>query len=424
MLSSLISDSGSKPAAPEKKGTLLIVDDEEGPRQSLRVVFKGDYNLHLASDGSQALEIIQQHKVDVALIDIRMSGMSGIQVLEKIKALQPGIQVIMLTAYETIDTIRQALRLGACEYLNKPFDIATVRKAVASAMEQHSLTEQIQANNEKLAALQAELKNQKMQEEMSRSRGEIYASIIHDLNGPLTVISGYISLIDQQIGDSRQLADQATSEVKDRLKVITYQVNNCVEISHRYLSFMRQRTMEASQVRMNQILTDLQHLLKVRARKGVHQLEIQSLPEDVILPVNGTDLIQILLNLCNNALQSSQTPLKVSVLSRVTESNVSLPQIQDGPNDRVLNWEAFHCDGPALEIRIQDNGPGITPEVLAQLFQNHITTKIEGTGLGLSIVLRLLNECKGALHLHSKVGEGTNFTIYLPVTKILTSQQQ
>src|SRR6202167_3670190 len=120
-----------------QKRTLLIVDDEEGPRQSLRVVFKEEYNLLLASNGPDAVELARNNKINAAVLDIRMTGMSGTEVLEKIKAIQPAIEVIMLTAYETVDTIRQALRLGACDYLNKPFDVVSIRKAVSIAMERH-----------------------------------------------------------------------------------------------------------------------------------------------------------------------------------------------------------------------------------------------------------------------------------------------
>src|SRR5262247_4019432 len=92
-----------------QKRTLLIVDDEEGPRQSLRVVFKDEYHLLLAEDGKQALELAQKNRIDAAVVDIRMVGMSGIDLLGQLKALDPDVEVIMLTAYETIETLRQAL---------------------------------------------------------------------------------------------------------------------------------------------------------------------------------------------------------------------------------------------------------------------------------------------------------------------------
>src|SRR6202050_2765069 len=110
--------------------TLLIVDDEEGPRQSLRVVFKDQYNLLMANDGPRAIELAKQNRIDVAITDIRMVGMSGVELLEYLKAVDPGIEVIMLTAYETVDTLRFALRLGPCDYLHQPFDISAMRKAV------------------------------------------------------------------------------------------------------------------------------------------------------------------------------------------------------------------------------------------------------------------------------------------------------
>ena len=94
------------------KRTLLVVDDEEGPRQSLRVVFRGDYNLLMANDGARAIELARQNKIDVCITDIRMAGMSGVELLEQIKGVDAGIEVIMLTAYETVDTLRLAAAPG------------------------------------------------------------------------------------------------------------------------------------------------------------------------------------------------------------------------------------------------------------------------------------------------------------------------
>src|SRR5581483_9180722 len=203
---------------PPEKRTLLIVDDEEGPRQSLRVVFKDDYNLLMANDGVRAIELARQNKIDVCITDIRMAGMSGVELLEQIKGVDSGIEVIMLTAYETVDTLRLALRLGACDYLNKPFDIPTMRKAVANAMERRSLSDEIRNNGQQLGELQKELNNQRMMEEITRTRGEVYASIIHDINGPLTVISGFIQLMNQRIGASQRVECEDLDFLKDRLR--------------------------------------------------------------------------------------------------------------------------------------------------------------------------------------------------------------
>ena len=90
---------------------------------SLQFIFKDDYNILTASNGLAAIELAQNNRVDVAVLDIRMSGMSGIELLERLKFVDPSIEVVMMTAFETTDTMRQALRLRACDF-RKRSDIA------------------------------------------------------------------------------------------------------------------------------------------------------------------------------------------------------------------------------------------------------------------------------------------------------------
>ena len=131
------------PPSPARRGTLLIVDDEEGPRLSLKLIFKDKYDLLLADDGAKAIELAQQNDIDVAVLDIRMAGMSGIELLERLRFVRPDLEAIMITAFETTDTMRQALRLRAADYINKPFDIATIRAAVGAAMQRRMLERDI-----------------------------------------------------------------------------------------------------------------------------------------------------------------------------------------------------------------------------------------------------------------------------------------
>src|SRR5882762_2558546 len=311
-------------AAPRRKGTLLVVDDESGPRESLRVLFKDDYEILMASDGATAIELAQNHKVDVAVLDIRMSGMSGIEVLERLKYVAPGIEVVMMTAFETTDTMRQALRLRACDYINKPFDVSTMRAAVAKAMQRRTLESEIHNNAEQLQELLNELQNQKIEEQMSHTRGEIYASIIHDINGPLTVISGFIQLMNQRIGNSTRLGVDDLEFIKDRLKTITRQVTNCIEISRRYLSFLRRQSDDAPRVGIKQLLSDVSHLVLVHPGRQNHQFSVEPLAEDVAVSMNGTDVIQVLLNLTVNAFQCTSEPHAVCIESCVLAQPLDL----------------------------------------------------------------------------------------------------
>jgi signal transduction histidine kinase len=415
MQSPSLLDTTSKPT-PQPKRTLLIVDDEEGPRQSLRVIFKDEYNLLMANDGTRAVELAKQNHIDVVITDIRMVGMSGVELLEQLKTVDQGIEVIMLTAYETVDTLRLALRLGACDYLNKPFDISTMRKAVAGAMDRRSLNEEIRNNTQQLQELQKELENQRMTEEITRTRGEIYASIIHDINGPLTVISGFIQLMSQRIGANSTVGGEDLDFVKDRLKTITRQVTNCIEISRRYLSFLRHNTDENPPVSVNHILADLNELLRVHPTVKDNTFSIQPLAENVSVRINGTDLIQILLNLAVNGFQCSPEKHFVEIKSRFQKEPLDLATFTDGPGERLINRDGFKNTAPLLVLTVKDTGPGIPAEILPKIFDPYFTTKSasQGTGLGLNVVQRLLKEARAAMHVRTATGQGTTFTIYLP----------
>jgi two-component system sensor histidine kinase/response regulator len=414
---------GQPVAKPRRRGTLLIVDDEEGPRLSLQFIFKDDYDILMASNGPAAIELAQNNRIDVAVLDIRMSGMSGIEVLERLKFVDPSIEVVMMTAFETTDTMRQALRLRACDYINKPFDLATMRAAVANAMQRRTLESEIHTNAEKLQELLGELQNQKIEEQMTHTRGEIYASIIHDINGPLTVISGFIQIMNQRIGNSTRLEVEDLEFIKDRLRTITRQVTNCIEISRRYLSFLRRQTDEAPRVGMNQLLTDLSHLARVHPSKQNNHFEIHPLPKDIGVSMHGTDVIQVLLNLTVNAFQCSPITHSVVVECRLLDEPLELGRFKDGPQERLLNVENFKNSAPLLKMSVRDNGPGVPPEILPKIFQPYFTTKgtNHGTGLGLNIVQRLIKEAKGALHVRTEMGDGTTFTVYLPAVPLATA---
>jgi len=398
----------------------LIVDDEDGPRQSLQIIFKSEYDLLTASDGPSAIELAKQNRIDVAVCDIRMQGMSGIEVLERLKFVDPGIEVVMITAFETTETMRKALRLRACDYINKPFDLGTIRTAVAEAMKRRTLDCEITTNAEKLQQLVTELEEHRIEKQMAQTRGDIYASIIHDINGPLTVISGFLQLISQRIGPAEQLTPEDLQFVKERMKTMTRQVTNCIEISRRYLSFLRKQQDESPRIGVNQLLHDLSHLLRVHPSRLENHLDIQLLAEDIGLKLNGTDIIQLLLNLTVNAFQASTQPHRVTLRGEVLREPLDLASFKDTPGTRLFGVETFRNDPPLVSLSVTDDGPGIPPEIVPKIFQAYFTTKgpRQGTGLGLNIVQRLVQEGGGALHLQTRPGAGSTFTVYLPAAPL------
>ena len=418
----LILESDAPHSAP--RPTLLVVDDEEGPRLSLQVIFNDAFNVLVAEDGPAAVDLARNQRIDVAVLDIRMGGMSGLEVLERLRFIDPDIEAVMMTAFETTDTMRQALRLRACDYINKPFDVATMRASVAKALERRSLGSEIRNNAEKLERLQVELQEVHITGELARTRGEIYASIIHDINGPLTIISGIMQIVDQRIGNEAKLEGEDLEFVKDRLRRIMRQVTNCVEISRRYLSFINPRPDDVTSVPVNHILGEVGELLRAHPGTKNNQLVIRPLPEDAAVSMHGTDLTQVLLNLTLNALQCTTQYHQVQINAQINAHPLDLAALQNGPADLFINRENFNNTAPLLAIAIQDNGPGIKPEILPRIFEHYFTTqpKQQGTGLGLCIVQRLVDMARGGLHVHSKVGQGTVFTLYLPAKPANSSQ--
>jgi signal transduction histidine kinase len=139
--------------------------------------------------------------------------------------------------------------------------------------------------------------------------------------------------------------------------------------------------------------------------------------------MNGTDFIQVLRNLAVNAFQCASQPHSVDVEACILRQALDLTAFKDGPQDRLLNVESFDNTPPLLKVSVRDGGPGIPPETLPKIFEARFSTKAagHGTGLGLNIVQRLVKEARGVLHVHTKLGEGTRFTVYLPAVPLATT---
>jgi signal transduction histidine kinase len=261
-----------------------------------------------------------------------------------------------------------------------------------------------------------ELQNQKVEEQIAKTRGDIYASIIHDINGPLTVVSGFIQLLNKRLSRVTRLEVEDLEFIKERLRIIERQISNCIEISRRYLGFLRHHSAETQPTGVCQVLTDLEQLVREHPGIGENEFRATPPPTDICVKINGTDVIQILLNLTVNAFQCLPQPHRVEVGADILHAPLELAEFQDGPNDRCLNLENLDNKAPLVRFWVRDTGPGIAADVLPKIFEPYFTTKgpRQGTGLGLNIVQRLIKEANGALHVHTHVGAGSTFTMYLP----------
>lgn len=119
------------------KANILIVDDEEVVRLShLRSLQGADCNARAAVDGRQALQVMEQDQFDVVLLDLRMPGLDGMDVLKTIKQRWPNSEVVVITGYPCLESAKEALRLGAFDYLTKPLGPTEIVKVAHGAMNQ------------------------------------------------------------------------------------------------------------------------------------------------------------------------------------------------------------------------------------------------------------------------------------------------
>lgn len=119
----------------ETQNTILIVDDESGPRESLKLILKPFYNIEIAEDGPQALEIIQKKKIDLVTLDLKMPGMQGEEVLSRIKEAHPEVEVLIITGHGTLKNAIELIRKGASGYELKPFTITEVVMNISKTLD-------------------------------------------------------------------------------------------------------------------------------------------------------------------------------------------------------------------------------------------------------------------------------------------------
>lgn len=115
---------------------LLVVDDQYGIRILLKELLEKDgYLMFQAANGMQALTILEQQEIDLVLLDVKLPGMSGLEILKEVKIRYEQVEVIMMTAYEELNLMNEAIKYGALTYFKKPFDISEVRRIIAKSFE-------------------------------------------------------------------------------------------------------------------------------------------------------------------------------------------------------------------------------------------------------------------------------------------------
>lgn len=122
----------------ELQENILIVEDEAGPRESLRMILKPFYNVYTAFNGQEAIHLVQKQNISLVTLDLNMPGLSGINALKEIKKMKPDIEVVIITALATLPNAQEGLRLGASDFISKPFHVAEVITIIRRSIERRN----------------------------------------------------------------------------------------------------------------------------------------------------------------------------------------------------------------------------------------------------------------------------------------------
>src|SRR5437763_15945612 len=218
---------------------ILVIDDEMGPRESLRMLLKPNYRVHTADIVEAGLRILREKKPDAVISDIRMPGTSGIEGLRKIREIDPHVAVIMLTGFGAPETAKEALRLGANDSISKPFDARAMREVIGRNVERTRIHRTgVNAAGE-IKELNNRLLKELAQKERLASLGQASAEFVHDHGNPLTIVWGYVQLLAKKLEQSEKENGAKTPNSAKELQIIEQNVRLCRELLTMWQSYSR-----------------------------------------------------------------------------------------------------------------------------------------------------------------------------------------
>lgn len=414
------------------KEHILVVDDDKLFLDTVsNTLTKEGYSVVVARSGYEAIQKVKQSFFMLIILDIRMPELDGIETLKKIREIEKKSRlktaVIIITGYADEMAPVEAIKLGAVDYIFKPFDskefLFSVNRSIKTARLEKEREEylrelketksQLILSNEQLADLNKELEK-KVEERTKELKdaqakliqsakmsavGQLGAGVAHELNNPMGGSLGYTQLILSKINKPHfKAADFKLC--KKYLKYIEKELQRCKSIVENLLTFSRKSRLPFEPLDIRQTM---ENTLSIMA----HQLNLQNIkvspkfPSDLAkISGNANQLQQVFTNLILNARQAMPKGGELKITAKnIKEKGEKAPK--------------------KISIAFSDTGCGIAKKHLDKIFEPFFTTKTElkATGLGLSISYQIIKDHKGEIEVKSESGKGTAFIVTIPTIK-------
>lgn len=371
---------------------VLVIDDEMGPRESLRMLLKPSYQVHTADSVERGLQLLTEKKPDAIVMDIRMPGMTGIEGLRRIRQIDPHLSVIMLTGFGALETAKEALRLGANDYISKPFDAREMREVINRNVERTRLHRTSESAASEIKELNNRLLQELAQKERLASLGQASAEFVHDIGNPLTIVWGYVQLLAKKLEESESPDNPNAGGSSKELEIIEQNVRLCRDLLTMWQSYGSSDATPHQMVSISAIVREVVESVGAMAKESGVELHCDVTDNPCNLTGDAVQITRAIQNVMINAIQAS-TERKGTV------------EVSCIPKD-------FYAD-----VRVADTGHGISPEQISKIFDPYFTTKQgkSGTGLGLYITKKVVEDHSGSIKVDSTPGAGTTITIRLPL---------
>jgi signal transduction histidine kinase len=361
----------------EKQGRVLVIDDEEVVLDSCLQVLEGaNYEVATSQDGTAGLARVQEFAPDLVMVDLKMPGISGFEVLEALRVTDPTIVPIVITGFSTVGSAVEAMKKGAFDFLPKPFTPDELRMITQRGLERRRLV---------LEAIA-------LRRERDMLRENFAAIVSHELRSPLSAVQQNL------FGLVAELSGQLSESQKSRFERIKTRIDELIKLIQTWL---RAVSVPAAQIRDSfapvAIGTPIGKAIEtVQPHATRKDITITATVAEAVPPVSGDEgsLTEALVNLLGNAVKYSQM----------------------GGNVRVR----ADAEGGKVRVTVADDGVGIAPEDLPFVFGDFYRGKPApggepGWGLGLALTRRIVEAHGGVIEVKSKLGKGTTFVITLPV---------